>query len=212
MIFSSFLKGFYTFFRQTFCYAYAFPLHFFLFLKILHLVLYLTNFLMIGLLLPLFLGAPSLCDLSISSFSISFHIFSLIVTITSSSVFSFFDSGRPWISNQFFLGTSLNPYLSMKKCNFRFDVNALLVKKNFKDNFLWYFFTASNTSYLYHYRKKMLNYWKYGILTVFQLFFEVHAPFLKTSGILANFKQFGNFCISTRFTKIIAYLLSEEKN
>ena len=37
----------------------------------------------------------------------------------------------------------------MKWCNFRFDVNILLVKKNFKDNFLWYFFTASSTSYLY---------------------------------------------------------------
>ena len=28
MIFSSFLKGFHTFFRQTYCYAYTFPLQF----------------------------------------------------------------------------------------------------------------------------------------------------------------------------------------
>ena len=100
----------------------------------------------------------------------------------------------------------------MKKCNFRFAVNALLVKKKIKNNFLWYssLLQTRHTSIITG--KKMLNYWKYGILTVFQLFFEGHAPFLKTSGILANFKQFGNFCISTRFTKISAYLFSEEKN
>ena len=38
----------------------------------------------------------------VSSFSISSPIF-LIVSITNSSIFSFFDSGRPWISNQFLL-------------------------------------------------------------------------------------------------------------
>ena len=83
-------KDFHALFRQTFCYAYSFPLQFFLFLKILQLVLNLANFIMIGLLLPLFLGAPSLCDLSISSFLISSPIYSLILSITSSSVFLFF--------------------------------------------------------------------------------------------------------------------------
>ena len=103
MIFSSYLKGIHTFFRQTFHYAYFFPLPFFLFLKILHLVLYLRKPIMIGLLLPLFFKTPNLCDLYISSFMISSPIFRLIVSITSSSVFSFFNSGRLWISKQFLL-------------------------------------------------------------------------------------------------------------
>ena len=74
-----------------------------LFLKIPHLVLYLAIFIMTGLVLPLFLVATSLCDRSISSFSIASPISSWIVSITSSSVFPFFYSGRPWISKQFLL-------------------------------------------------------------------------------------------------------------
>ena len=42
-------------------------------------MLYLANFMMIGMLLPLFLRAPSLCDSFVPAFFISSPIFSLIV-------------------------------------------------------------------------------------------------------------------------------------
>ena len=70
MIISSFLKGFPMFFCQTICYTYTFSLQFiFLFSEILHLVLYLATFIMIDLLLPLFLGAPSPCFILFDFFS-----------------------------------------------------------------------------------------------------------------------------------------------
>ena len=83
---------FYSFFVKL-CYAYIFSLQFFLFLKILHLVLYLANFIMIDLLLPSFLVPPGLCDRSVSCFLISSPIFSLIVSIASYPYFRFLIPG-----------------------------------------------------------------------------------------------------------------------
>ena len=74
---------FYSFFVKLSVMLIFFSLQFFLFLKILHLVLYLANFIMIDLLLPSFLAPPGLCDRSISCVLISSPIFSLIVSIAS---------------------------------------------------------------------------------------------------------------------------------
>ena len=61
----AFLGASIRFFLSNFLLRLCFlPSIFFYFKKSLHLVLYLTNFIMIGLLLPLFLRAPSLWDLS----------------------------------------------------------------------------------------------------------------------------------------------------
>ena len=144
MTFSSFLKDFHTFFRQTFCYAYAFPLQFFfLFLKVLHLVLYLTNFIMIDLPWPLFLRARSLCDLSISFFSISSPIFSLIVSMTSSSAFSFLDCGKPWIRKQLFL----EYYSCLFKKPFKYSIVADISLTFFCSSLIIFSFSALSRSY-----------------------------------------------------------------
>ena len=90
MFFFSFLQGFHMLFCQTFCCTSIV----FLFLKILHLVLYLANFIMIGLLLPLFFNPFILFCL--------FSIF-LITSSTSSSVLLFLHSRRSWMSKQLLL-------------------------------------------------------------------------------------------------------------
>ena len=108
MIFFSFLRTSLHFFAKA---KLSVKLTFFLFkcfiLKTLHLVIYLANYIMIVWLLPLFLGAPSLCDWFILSFFISFPIFSFIIPITSSTVFLFLDFEDRELASSYSLSTVL---------------------------------------------------------------------------------------------------------